>query len=448
MRPETYISQVLADLFSDCGEILGDVRLRRSPQDGSCMGIGWITFATTEASKKAVLKSGVRYPGGPKGRGINVTPATVTLATTAARERGSLQAAGTHTPAMCEETLRVLVLPDPDGIYVDGTFGRGGHSRAILSRLSSKGRLHAFDLDPEAINVGRELEKEDSRFRIHHKPFGHLAHVLEGEGLSGSISGVFLDLGISSPQFDSTNRGFRPEMDGPLDLRFDLTRGQSAYELLKSMDRLELRNMLIENGEADQVAARRIADAIAVAVAQGTLPDRTREFADLVLRAKGKEYQAMHPSKLTFQSLRVHINQEFAEIRRGIAAAFHVLKEDGRCGLLTWKHSECSIVMDCYRNYEIALPNAPLLNFLQSEHPKTAGKLKRRDAFDMDDVRRPTATEVRENSRARSALLHVMRKKIGIRALDVERAAYKKLGWDDPPEEPSVDKWRGWEKGK
>ena len=156
----------------------------------------------------------------------------------------------------------------------------------------------------------------------------------------------------------------------------------------------------------------------------------------------------MHPSKLTFQSLRVHINQEFAEIRRGIAAAFHVLKEGGRCGLLTWKHSECSIVMDCYRNYEIALPNAPLLNFLQSEHPKTAGKLKRRDAFDMDDVRRPTATEVRENSRARSALLHVMRKKIGIRALDVERAAYKKLGWDDPPEEPSVDKWRGWEKGK
>jgi len=107
--PPTATEEVLADLFSDCGEILGDVRLRRNPQDGSCMGIGWITFATTEASKKAVLKSGVRYPGGPKGRGINVTPATVTLATTAARERGSLQAAGTHTPAMCEETLRVCM---------------------------------------------------------------------------------------------------------------------------------------------------------------------------------------------------------------------------------------------------------------------------------------------------------------------------------------------------
>jgi len=226
--PPIATEEELAELFKSCGEILGDVRLKRNPQDGSCMGIGWITFATAEGSKKACLKSGTRYPGGPPGRGINVTPATVTLATTAARERGSLQAAGTHTPAMCEETLRVLVLPDPDGVYVDGTFGRGGHSRAILSRLSAKGRLHAFDLDPDAIKVGKELEREDSRFKIHHKPFGHMAQVLEDEGLRGAVSGVFLDLGISSPQFDSTNRGFRPEMDGPLDLRFDLTRGQSG----------------------------------------------------------------------------------------------------------------------------------------------------------------------------------------------------------------------------
>lgn len=115
------------------------------------------------------------------------------------------------------------------------------------------------------------------------------------------------------------------------------------------------------------MAARRIADAVALHVSEGTLPDRTREFADMVVRAKGKEYQAMHPSKLTFQSLRVHINQEFEEIRRGINAAFQVLKEGGRCGLLTWKHSECAIVMDCYRNFEItqvrnhagAVPGAP-----------------------------------------------------------------------------------------
>jgi len=281
----------LAEMFEDCGELLGDVRLKRNPQDGSCMGIGWVTFATAEAAKLAVQKSGARYPRAPPGRGINVTPATVTLATTAARERGSLQAAGTHTPAMCEETLRVLVIPDPNGVYVDGTFGRGGHTRAILSRLSQAGRLHAFDLDPDAIQVGKELEREDPRFKIHHKPFGHMATVLEAEGLLGKVSGVFLDLGISSPQFDSTNRGFRPEMDGPLDLRFDLTRGSSAYELLKSVDRLELRKILIENGEADEVAARRIADAVAVHVQQGTLPERTREFADMVVRAKGKEYQ-------------------------------------------------------------------------------------------------------------------------------------------------------------
>ena len=249
LPPETEENK-LAEIFSKCGEILGDVRLRRNPQDGSCMGIGWITFDTAEAASKAVRMTGTKYPGHQAhgGRGMHVSHAIVTLATTAARERGSMQAAGTHTPAMCEETLRVLVLPDPNGIYVDGTFGRGGHSRAILSRLSSKGRLHAFDLDPDAIVVGRELEREDERFKIHNKPFGLMAQVLEAEGVSGQVHGVFMDLGISSPQFDSTNRGFRPEMDGPLDLRFDLTRGQSAYQLLNSVDRLELRRILFENG--------------------------------------------------------------------------------------------------------------------------------------------------------------------------------------------------------
>ena len=150
------------------------------------------------------------------------------------------------------------------------------------------------------------------------------------------------------------------------------------------------------------MAARRIADAIAVEVAQGRLPERTREFAELVQRAKGKEYQAMHPAKLTFQSLRVHVNQEFEEIKRGIAGAFEVLRSGGRCALLTWKHSECGIVMDCYRNYEVIQDNAPLLAFLEQHHPNKAVKLrnKRRDVFDMDDVRRPTATEVRENSRS------------------------------------------------
>lgn len=207
-------------------------------------GIGWLTLGSAEGQRKALSQNGARFGG----RNISVT-----LATNSAKwARGTVQDIGTHTPAMVDETLRALVLPDPDGVYVDGTFGRGGHSRAILSRLSSKGRLHAFDLDPEAILVAKQLEKEDSRFTIHHRPFGDMVQAL-GEEAAGSVSGVFLDLGISSPQFDAAGRGFRPEADGPLDLRFDQTRGEPASALLKRIGREELIDILVVGGESDKV---------------------------------------------------------------------------------------------------------------------------------------------------------------------------------------------------
>lgn len=258
--------------------------------------------------------------------------------------------------------------------------GRGGHSRAILARLGPKGRLHAFDMDPAAIAVGRQLEKDDRRFKIHHAPFSTMAEArLSGRGGcsnsvrcrfdarciglegrrrracfvqpsctlvvraqnrgvelrrhasrrgrnrdqnrttsntpfscsrkcaqvldEGSVTGILFDLGISSPQFDEAGRGFRPEQDGPLDLRFDQTKGESAYELLQRIPRDELARILTEYGDGqDRIAAQRIADAICLQREQeGGLPSRTREFAALVAAAKGREYQAMHPAKLTFQ---------------------------------------------------------------------------------------------------------------------------------------------------
>ncbi len=154
--------------------------------------------------------------------------------------------------------------------------------------------------------------------------------------LGVTCSGVFLDLGISSPQFDDESRGFRPEQDGPLDLRFDVTQGVPASEFLARVDRDELVRILHEYGEtADPVAARRIADAVCLAVAEDRLRSTTKAFAALVAAAKGKEYQAMHPAKLTFQALRIHLNQEFDEMRRGMRAAAEVMIDGGRLGVLT-----------------------------------------------------------------------------------------------------------------
>ena len=149
-------------------------------------------------------------------------------------------------------------------------------------------------------------------------------------------AGVFLDLGISSPQFDDHGRGFRPEQDGPLDLRFDLTKGVPASEFLRTVDRDELARIVGEYGEtADPSAARRVADAVAVARESGALPSTTKAFAALVAAAKGKEYQAMHPAKLTFQALRIHLNQEFDEMRRGMRAAMETMRDGGALGVLT-----------------------------------------------------------------------------------------------------------------
>ena len=137
---------------------------------------------------------------------------------------------------------------------------------------------------------------------------------------------------------------------GPLDLRFDQSKGVPAWEWLQAASRAEIARVLREYGEtADAVAAQRIADAICVARSGGALPRRTKEFASLVADAKGREYQPMHPAKLAFQALRIHLNDEFGEMRAGMAAAFELLAEGGRIGLITWKHSECAIVMDFFR---------------------------------------------------------------------------------------------------
>ena len=426
--PESAKPEELKAYFASAGEIVGEPRLMIHSQTGKCKGVGWLTFATREGLAEAVRWNGCNFGGR-------------NLAISAAKQmhtgvRPSVQAPGTHTPALIKEVIAKMVGSDTSGVYVDGTFGRGGHTRGLLSALSKDGRLHAFDMDPEAIKVGEALAKEDSRFTIHHAPFSSMEEVFQRHKLPPP-SGVFLDLGISSPQFDEAHRGFRPEADGPLDLRFDQTKGVPAWKFLESAPREELIRVLHEYGEtSDLIAARRIADAICLARTAGTLPRRTREFASLVAEAKGIEYQPMHPSKLAFQALRIHLNDEFGEMRAGMRAAFRLLREHGRLGLITWKHSECAIVVDVFRGLEALRPENPLAKWYQhqqrkqQEDPPPLRPLPTDScSFTMDEATRPSQAELAYNSRSRTAVLHILRKVRRPRLAEAEALCYPLLGW-------------------
>lgn len=419
----------LADFFSECGTIVGKPRLMRHAQSGQCKGIGWITFATEDAFRTALTWDGCTF--GSRNLSLSAGKAAHTGV------RPSLQAPGTHTPALFREVIRDVVGKETGGVYVDATFGRGGHTRGILSALSPSGSLHAFDLDPEAIAVGRKLEQEDPRFKIHHAPFSAMQSTLKPLGVE--LNGVLFDLGISSPQFDEAHRGFKLEADGPLDLRFDQSSGQPAHAWLQAAPRDEIIRVIAQYGEtSDETSARRIADAICLARDAKTLPKRTREFAALVAAAKGIEYQSMHAAKLTFQALRIHLNEEFTECKRGMRAAFKLLKPDGRIGIIAWKHSESAIVVDFFRGLEAVRPEAPMHRWYMAQPHATP--LRQRDALEMDDAVRPSQDELQTNSRSRSAVLHILRKRQASRVADLEAAAYPLLGWAVPTGAASEEK--------
>jgi len=427
----------IKDFFKKCGELKENVNLLRDQATGRSKGAGFLTFRDAQSREKALQMDGERFLD----RTVSITVAKKSPFGT----RGTTQVLGTHTPAMLSEVIESLGIEnDRNGVYIDGTFGRGGHTRGILNALGENGQLHAFDLDSEAVEVGRVLEKEDSRFHMHHAPFGSMFEVMRKNEKIGNISGVFLDLGISSPQFDNKSRGFRPEQDGPLDLRFDITNGLSAYNFLLKVSRNELKEILIKYGETtDERSAQRISDAIVLARDNSELPQTTKAFASLVANAKGAEYQAMHPAKMTFQALRIHLNKEFDEFLRGMEGAMKLLKDNGKLGVLTWKHSECAILIEYYRQVETLRTDAPIFEWLKTNHEKLAKKLSTTAADEssndswaaqMDDCKRPTALEMQTNSRSRSAILHVLSKKCkAARMIDAEKVAYKKLKWDDAP---------------
>jgi len=248
-----------------------------------------------------------------------------------------------HLPVLANEFIDALCI-DPDGKYVDATFGRGGHSRMLLKRLSSSGQLIALDRDPDAVAEGKRLETEDPRFTIIHSDFGSLDGAIEKAGWD-KVSAIGFDLGVSSPQFDQADRGFSFQHDGPLDMRMDFEHGQPLSRKLKNISEKELAQVIREYG--DERYAMRIAKAILREQKSGDL-NSTRDLENACFHAVPKQarYGGAHPATRTFQALRIWVNDEYGQIEAGIKSAVSHLLPGGRLAVISFHSGEDRRIRD------------------------------------------------------------------------------------------------------
>jgi len=300
-----------------------------------------------------------------------------------------------HLPVMLEEALAQLAVKR-DGIYLDGTFGRGGHSRALLQRLDADGRLLAIDRDLEAVESGAAQDLlRDKRFQLVHGCFSELAAIVEREGLVGRIDGILLDLGVSSPQLDNPERGFSFMKDGPLDMRMNSDTGPSAADWLATVDEKELVRVLFEYGEERH--ARRIAKAIVAR--RGAAPIKTtRQLAELIVEAAPATERHKHPATRTFQAIRIEINHELDELQAVLRQAVQVLKPGGRLVVIAFHSLEDRIVKRFIRRESGSKYDPGKLPIRESEIEK--GALKKIGASI-----KAGQQEIEQNPRARSAMM-------------------------------------------
>jgi 16S rRNA (cytosine1402-N4)-methyltransferase len=238
-----------------------------------------------------------------------------------------------HIPVMLGEAVEGLAVK-AGGRYLDGTFGRGGHARAVLSRLGPDGRLLLMDRDPQAIAAAKAAFADDPRVSIRHANFSSLA---EWDETAAGLDGILLDLGVSSPQLDEAARGFSFMADAPLDMRMDTTQGESAAEFLARADEREIADVLWQFGEERH--ARRIARAI-VADREATPFTRTGQLAALIERVVGRREPGKHPATRSFQALRIRVNGELESLQRGLDAALERLKVGGRLSIISFHSLE------------------------------------------------------------------------------------------------------------
>ena len=291
-----------------------------------------------------------------------------------------------HTTVLLNEAVDALVTK-PDGHYIDATFGRGGHSRLILSQLDPLGRLTAFDKDPEAVAVANAID--DQRFSIRHQGFAAL-----GELPAGSVTGVLLDLGVSSPQIDNPARGFSFRNNGPLDMRMDTSRGESVAEWLSGADTAQIAEVIRDYGE--ERFAVQIAKALVARRQERGPLSTTAELAELVARTVKTREPGQDPATRTFQALRIFINAELEELQEALGAALDILQPAGRLVVISFHSLEDRIVKQfiAAHSREVFDRRAPFA-------PPKAMKLHAVARV------KPSAAEVAANPRSRSAIMRV-----------------------------------------
>lgn len=301
-----------------------------------------------------------------------------------------------HVTVLLDEAVAALAIR-PDGVYVDGTFGRGGHSRRILGQLGEAGRLIAFDRDPVAIAAGEAIG--DARLTLVHQPFSHFGEELDRLGVA-QVDGVLLDLGVSSPQLDDASRGMSFRFDAPLDMRMDSSRGETAAEWLARASAQEIATVVREYGE------ERFANAIAKALVTARAGEpvaTTGQLAALVEKAVRTREPGQHPATRTFQALRIHVNRELEELSLILPQCIARLRSGGRLAVIAFHSLEDRIVKNALR--DAAHPDEP-----PAWVPVRACDLPAPQLRTLGKPVRPSKAEVAANPRSRSAIMRIAEK--------------------------------------
>jgi len=303
-----------------------------------------------------------------------------------------------HKTVLCNEAVEGLMM-DPDGFYIDGTFGRGGHSAAILARLTPRGQLLAIDKDPEAEREAERRFGADQRFEFVRGSFRDIARLCAERDRVGQVAGVLLDLGVSSPQLDDAQRGFSFMQDGPLDMRMDPESGISAAEWLAQADQKEIADVLWQYGE--EKFSRRMAAAIVSERSRQPIV-RTAQLAAIIAAANPAWEKGKHPATRAFQAIRIHINRELGDLQDLLADVVNVLARGGRLVVISFHSLEDRMVKRFIRD--------------QQQGPKIPRGLPVRESDISRPLRavgkavRPSAQECEANVRARSAVMRVAEK--------------------------------------
>ena len=303
-----------------------------------------------------------------------------------------------HVTVLLEEAVSAL-LGNADGIYIDGTFGRGGHSRLILQQLSPAGKLIGIDKDPRAIAEGERLHQQDPRFDIQHGSFAPLAEYAEARQCVGKVDGVLVDLGVSSPQLDDAERGFSFLQDGPLDMRMDTTSGESAADWVNRVDEAEMARVFKVYGE--ERFARRMARAVVEARQRDPIV-RTGRLANIIAEANPAWEKGKHPATRAFQAIRIEINNELGDLEALLDQALEILRPGGRLVVISFHSLEDRIVKRFIRFHERGLnvpAGLPLMESQLNKRLKAVGKATKAGELEVD-----------ANVRARSAIMRVAEK--------------------------------------